>query len=177
MGVVVDQGLFAPMVWVVVTSKPSREVVAKRELGQQGFEVYLPMKLFENRRGELQATPFFPRYLFARVPAQVEQWRSIFSTYGVSGVLGCSATRAVGVRDELVERIRAQEEAGYIKIGLRQGDSPRFEKGQRLRVGGVGIDAVFDEPVDARRASILVSLLGRDSRVVVDLHKLKAAPA
>lgn len=165
------------LVWIVVVSKPGQEIKAKAELERQGFEVYLPMRLFENRKRELQASPFFPRYLFARVPVIVEQWRSIFSTYGVASVLGCTGTRAIGVKDALVERVRAQEEGGYIKIGLRKADSPHFMTGERVRVGTAwGIEATFIEPVDARRATILVSLLGRDSQVVVDLSKLKQVP-
>ncbi len=161
-----------PMIWVVVTSKPGQEIRAKRELSNQGFEVYLPMRLFENKAKELRAAPFFPRYMFCRVPADVALWRSIFSTYGVSGVLGCNLTRAVGVRDEVVEMLKAREEAGFIKLGLVE--ALAFERGQRVTEAEFGLEGVFIERVDAKRAAILVSFMGRDSRFVVDLRTLKA---
>lgn len=162
------------LVWVVVTSKPGQEIRAKRELENQGYEVYLPMRLFENKAKELRAAPFFPRYLFARVPVRVELWRSIFSTFGVSGVLGCSPARAVGVSDQVVDGIRAREEAGFIKLGLTEQAAP-LERGQRVSEPEWGLEGTFIERVDAKRAAILVSFMGRDSRFVVDLRTLKAA--
>jgi transcriptional antiterminator RfaH len=161
------------LVWVVVTSKPGQEIRAKRELENQGFEVYLPMRLFENKAKELRAAPFFPRYLFARVPCEVKLWRSIFSTYGVSGVLGCTPARAVGISPQVVAKIKAREEAGFIKLGLPE-QAPTLERGQRVTEPEWGLDGIFIERVDAKRAAILVSFMGRDSRFVVDLRTLKA---
>lgn len=161
-----------PMVWVVVTSKPGQEIRAKRELENQGFEVYLPMKLFENKARELRAAPFFPRYMFVRVSTWAELWRSIFSTFGVSGVLGCTFTRVVGVRDEVVAGLKAREEGGYIKIGLAEG-AKALASGDRVIEPDWGLEGVFMERVDARRAAILVSFMGRDSRFVVDLRTLR----
>lgn len=165
------------LVWVVVTTNPGMELRAKEHLENQGFEVYVPMRLFENRKQVLQALPFFPRYIFVRVPAEIERWKKIFSTYYVTGVVGCTAASAVGIQDKVVERIKAQEEGGFIKIGLRQAGGPHFLAGERVRVGtDWGIEATFIEPVDGRRAAILVSLLGRDSRCVVQFAKLKPVP-
>lgn len=168
-------------VWVVVVSKPGQERRAKHELKQQGFEVYLPMKLFVvqrgPRKGETMATPFFPRYLFARVPVAVSEWREIFSTYGVAGVLGCSPSRAYGVKDVFVQRLKDQEEGGYLKVGLPD-DVAAPAPGTRVRHEDWGLEGVFEqllnERVDEKRAAFLVSFMGRDSRFVVDLRKLKA---
>jgi transcription antitermination factor NusG len=107
-------------VWIVVVTKQGQERLARLRLEQQGFEVYLPMKLAQNRRRELVASPFFPKYLFARVTLAVDRWKSIYSTIGVAGVLGRGET-PTGVKDEVVERIRAQEDAGFIRMGLDEG--------------------------------------------------------
>jgi transcription antitermination factor NusG len=156
-------------VWIVVQAKPAQERLAKDELEHKGFEVYLPMRLFEDRKGEIRATPFFGRYLFARVTLDVERWKGIYTTRGVAGVLGCGM-QPHGVNDQVVERIRQQEDGGFIRLGLAE--DCLYTKGDRVAVGS--IEAVFSERVDSKRVAILVSLLQRaDSRVVVDISKLR----
>lgn len=159
-------------VWVVVVSKPGQELRAKSELMRQGFEVYLPMQLFEvasgPRKGETHAKPFFTSYLFVRVPECVTEWRAIFSTFGVSGVLGCNHSRATAVKDEVVEMIRAHEDAGFIRLGVAEA-APDLRRGESLRHSEWGLQGVFLERVDSKRALILVSFMGRDSAQTVDL--------
>jgi transcriptional antiterminator RfaH len=162
-------------VWVVVVTKPGQERRARRELEQQGFDAYLPMKLSMNRKTrELVTMPFFPNYLFAKVSLEIGDWRKVWYTYGVHGLLG-SADRPVGVKDAVIERIRAAEEDGFIKIGL-EAEGPQFERGQRVQtLDEFGFEGVFQERIDGKRCEILVLFLGRDSRFTVDLRKLKAA--
>ena len=168
-------------VWIVVVSKPGQERRARHELRQQGFETYLPMKLFQvvsgPRKGELMAAPFLPRYLFARVPVNLADWREIFSTYGVAGVLGYSQARAYGVKDALIQRMMDQEEGGFIKLGLPD-DAVAFARGQRVRCDELGVEGVFEEMlherVDEKRCAFLVKGMGRDSRFTIDLRKLRS---
>lgn len=163
-------------VWIVVHSRAGEERLAKEELEHpsRGFEVYLPMRLATQSDGrgktrEIVARPFFPRFLFARVGLQLDRWKSIYTTRGVRSVLG-HGLLPTGVKDEVIDRIKAQEDAGFIRMGLAE-DCP-FKKGERVKVGG--LEAVFYERIDARRAVILVSLLQRtDSPVTVDLRKLR----
>lgn len=177
----------AGLVWVVVVTKPNQERRAKERLEQQaaifgeGFEAYLPLKLVSNRYrpGELIAAPFFPRYLFARIDLRLASWKRIWSTLGVHGILGATPERPYGLADWVVERLQAQEDAGFIRIGLAddQVRGQAFSEGDAVRVAGSPLEAVFLEPIDAKRVAILVSLLGRDSRVTVDLSKLRATLA
>lgn len=164
----------AVMVWVVVVSKPGQERRARHELQQQGFEVYLPMNLSMHIKSrQMVAAPFFPRYLFARVSLAVGDWKKIWYTFGVQGLLG-NQERPVGVADELIELIRTHEEDGFLKVGL-QAEGQQFERGARVKtLGDIAFEGVFQERVDDRRAMILVSFLGRDSRFVVDLRKLRS---
>lgn len=187
MNLIKDQNLEEPkgrsaLVWVVVVSKPFQERRAKRELEQQaalfgeGFEAYLPMKLSANRKRELISTPFFPRYLFARVDLRLNSWKRIWSTMGVHGLLGATMDRPFGVADWVIERLRTQEDAGFIRMGLLEEQAAAFglKPGTAIRVIGTPLEAVFLELVDERRASILVSLLGRDSTTTVDLAQVRA---
>lgn len=174
----------ARKVWVCVVAKPFAELSAKQNLINQGFDVYLPMKLFEvsagPRKGELRSTPFFPRYLFAHIDVREDRWRYIWSTIGVQSVLGATAARPpCGVADFVIERLQAQEEAGYIRMMGDIAERGRlvacpFGEGEIVRMAGSPLEAVFLEPVDAKRAIILVKLLGRDSRLTVDIAKLRA---
>lgn len=167
------------LAWVVVVTKPFQEIVARRNLEAQGFPVYLPMKLYENRRKEVVSSPFFPRYLFAQIDVGGEEWRRVWSTIGCHSLLGATPTRPpAGVADWVIERVRQQEEGGYIRmmgeVMARQAAPRPFTEGQIVRMAGSPLEAVFVEQVDSKRAAILVSLLGRDSRVTVDLAKLRA---
>jgi len=171
---------FAPnTVWICVQAKPGQPVRAKSELVRQGYPVYLPMQLFE-RNGVVSAKPFLMNYLFVRVPQRVDDWREIFSTYGVAGVLGCSLSGGYvsPVKDVFVKRIMAREDGGYIRLGLAEDTVTRsFEPGQRVVLDDL-VDALVTERVDARRVMILVSgLLGRDSVHTVDIRRLGDAPA
>ncbi len=171
-------------VWVCVVSKPFQEIQAKQNLERQGFPVYLPMKLFEvaagPRKGELRASPFFPRYLFAQIDVRDEAWRYIWSTIGVQSLLGSTASRPpYGIADFFIERLQLQEEAGYIRMMGDIAERGRlavcpFGEGEIVRMAGSPLEAVFLEPVDAKRAIILVNLLGRDQRLTVDIAKLRA---
>jgi len=169
-------------VWVVVACRQAQEVRARVELERQGFDVYLPMRLASIRRQgryangarDLVARPFLPGYLFVRTSLALGDWRRIWSTFGVKGLLG-SEERPTAVRDWVVDRIREQEEGGFIKLGL-VADAPAFARGARVQLNGLDmVEGLFLEQIDDRRASILVSLLGRDSRVTVDLAKLRSA--
>lgn len=161
--------------WIVVVSKPGQERLAKENLGKQGFEPYLPMRLaFNVKRKEMVTMPFFPRYLFARTGLLMSDWGKIWNTRGVHGVLG-QADRPIGVKDELIAQILMREESGYLKVGLESG-TPKFEPGERVvTIDEIGFEGIFEERIDERRAMILVSFLGRDSRFTVDLRKLRLA--
>jgi transcription antitermination factor NusG len=168
------------LAWVVVVTKPGQEIRAQRCLEDRQFETYLPMKLFENRFHRLASSPFFPRYMFAQIDVRADAWWRIFSTDGVSSLLGATPNRPpIGVAPFVIERIRAQEEAGYIRMmggpAAVSSRSRTFEPGEVVRMAGSPLEAVFIETVDAKRAVILVSLLGRDSRHTVDLAKLRSA--
>ena len=169
-------------VWIVVSCRQAQEVRARVEMERQGFEVYLPMRLVSIRRPsrtgvrDLVARPFLPGYLFVRVGLALGDWRGIWSTFGVKGLLGAEE-RPSAVRDWVVDRIRDQEEGGFIKLGL-EADRPAFDRGARVQLAGFDqVEGMFLEQIDERRAAILVSLLGRDSRVTVDLAKLRSAGA
>jgi transcription antitermination factor NusG len=168
-------------VWVVVQTKKGQERRAAREIKAEGFEIYLPMKICKRVRfgkEEVLPMPFLPSYMFARVSLQLDEWRTIFRLEGVFTILG--GTRPYGVQDWVIRRIKLAEENGYIPMGLHRegGEVPQDLVERKTKVlvdkGTCDIEGLFLERVDANRALILVSLLQRDSRITVDLRKVKA---
>ncbi|WP_426043688.1 transcription termination/antitermination NusG family protein [Caulobacter sp. DWR3-1-2] len=165
--------------WRVVQAKPHGEREAKRNLVQQGFEVYLPMALSEDpatprrpKRRIIRA--FLPGILFVRFEPTLDQWRSISSTVGVRSVM-MIGDKPVSVPDRQVQSIADREEAGFIRIATRASVKANWKQGQALRLVGTtcDIDVVFEELLDENRAVIFVELLGRWSRQVVTPLLLK----
>jgi len=167
--------------WYLVLTKPGKERLAIMQLRMQGFETYLPMRAPLKAGGE--AKPLFPAYLFVRVDLACPGWRAIYSTIGVKDVLSVGAganRRPKAVSAGLVGGLMAQERSGLIVLtalpsakaepvahadGLAVGDKVLVPFGA---AGGI-IEAVLAERVDAKRAVVLISFLGRDSRATVDL--------
>jgi transcriptional antiterminator RfaH len=160
--------------WYVVIAHAGRERQARDHLERQAYEVYLPMRLHKAKAGELSARPFFPRYMFVRIDLTVQPWRPILSTLGVQSML-MSGDHPMWIAEKLVRRIQAHEVGGFIKVSERPRITCPFTQGQKLKVLSgpfEKLEAVFAEPVDANRVAILVSLLGRDSRVVLHMDQL-----
>lgn len=173
--------------WYLVLAKRGRERLAKDSLERKDFEVYLPMHAPPPARpvagrGTPQPRPFLPGYLFVSVDVGRPGWRDIFSAFGVQDVYcaGKGVERIpLAVPNSWIEQLQMREVNGLIvRPGHDQIRSP-FEPGSAVtlplgnRFGC--LDAVFIEPVDAKRSLILVSLLGRDSRQVVATSSLRSS--
>ena len=159
--------------WFVVQTRPHAEHKAAAHLARQGFDCYLPRYLKRRRHaGKTEIVPaaLFPRYMFVAV-GEAQQWRSIRSTIGVSQLV-CSGEDPAPVPDRVIEELRAREDAnGFIKLSPR----PAFPKGARVRVvDGIFVDrlALYDDLVDCERVAVLLEILGRKVRVVIDKNKI-----
>jgi transcriptional antiterminator RfaH len=160
--------------WFVLTTQWRQEKLALENLQRQRFDAYLPMHLKEVRPhgqpARVVSLPLFPRYLFCQVDLGVAGWRSIYSTRGVQGVLPCEA-HGSKILARLIADIQAREVRGLVE--LTPAELPcSWKTGDRVSYGSFR-DAIFCERVDERRCTILVSLLGRDSRQIVDLADLE----
>jgi transcriptional antiterminator RfaH len=190
--------------WYVVVSKPFAEKTALYWLndmfrGVEGYESYLPYAVTQRpaRKGKVNAEPLvrplFARHLFVRLDLDVERWKRIFNTQGVSSML-MFGERPLPVRDAVIAEIREREDG---ELGERlpkngpQGKNPviaveadpvvevspvlsaeeilALKTGDQLKVSHLGAewDAVFKEPVDTKRVSVVLKLLGRDVDVEV----------
>ena len=97
--------------WFVAMSKSRDETLARQQLLNQGFDVYLPMYPRAVRRRERHLTeisPMFPCYLFVRPSREQQSIGSIRSTVGVQQLVRFGAEFAQAP-ESLVADIRAME--------------------------------------------------------------------
>ena len=163
--------------WYVAQTHPNAENKAVVHLGRQGFSTYLPRyqkRRRHARRVEVVLAPLFPGYLFVEIDTAIQRWRSIFATIGVSRLV-CTGDLPTPVPDQVVAMLKEREvPAGFIPLDQR----PQFSVGDKIRV----LDGVFYERLglydgmsDRDRVAILLDLLGRKVRVLVDADCVTAA--
>jgi transcriptional antiterminator RfaH len=119
--------------WYVAQTHPNAENKAVTHLGRQGFVTYLPQYLKRRRharRVDVVPAPLFPRYLFIKIDTTIQRWRSIYSTVGVSQLVG-SGDAPTPVSDQVVRMLKTREdEAGFIHLDHRS----LFRVGDKIRV-------------------------------------------
>ncbi|MCW8905846.1 MAG: transcription/translation regulatory transformer protein RfaH [Sedimenticola sp.] len=155
--------------WHLIHSKPRQERVAREQLERQGFQTYLP-EIRQPGRSRISIAPLFPRYLFIRLTAGLDDWTPIRSTRGVSSLvrIGMNPAR---IPDQLVEHIRKREG----KDGLHQLPVRAFNSGDRIRlVSGPFTDceAIFCEQRAENRVIILLDMIGKQNRVEVSADNI-----
>jgi transcriptional antiterminator RfaH len=163
--------------WYVVQTQPHAESKAMGHLIRQDFAVYLPRYLKRRRHArkvDMVAAPLFPRYLFVTVDLETQRWRSIQSTTGVSRLV-CNGDEPAPVPPAVVEALQGREDAGGF-VQLER--CPQFAPGERVRVvDGVFADSLglFEGMADRERVAILLDLLGRKVRILLDEGAITAA--
>jgi len=162
--------------WYAVQTHPHAEERAARHLQRQGFGCYLPRYLKRRRHArqvEVVPAALFPRYLFVRIDLAVQRWRSIHSTVGVSHLV-CHGNDPAPLADEVITQLRGQEVDGFVRLPVR----PRFAPGDAVRVlDGAFASCVglFEGMKDGERVAILLDLLGRKVRLVLEGDCIAAA--
>jgi len=163
--------------WFVAHTHPHAEAKARAHLNRQGFEIYFPRYLKRRRharRIENVAAPLFPRYLFVAVDLTAQRWRSIYSTIGVTRLV-CNGDEPTPVPTGIVEALKSREDAsGFIKLEYR----PPFRAGDKVRVLDGALSSclgLFEGMAERERVAILLDLLGRKVRVVLDADLVAAA--
>jgi transcriptional antiterminator RfaH len=163
--------------WHVAQTQPNAENKAIVHLGRQGFVTYLPRYLKRRRharRVDVVAAPLFPRYIFIEIDTNIQRWRSIYSTVGVSRLI-CAGDVPTPVPDLVVTMLKDREDAsGFIHLDPR----PLFHVGDKVRVlEGAFCDrlGLYDGMSDRDRVAILLDLLGRKVRVLLEADAVAAA--
>jgi transcriptional antiterminator RfaH len=163
--------------WFVAHTQPHAETKATSHLNRQGFLTYFPRYLKRRRharRIETVAAPLFPRYVFVAVDMSVQRWRSIYSTVGVTRLV-CNGDEPAAVPNGVIEALQHREDVnGLIKLDRR---AP-FRPGDKIRVLDGAFSSclgLFEGMAERERIAILLDLLGRKVRVVLDADLVAAA--
>jgi transcriptional antiterminator RfaH len=163
--------------WYVARTNPHAEAKASLHLRRQGYEVYLP-RYFKQRRHarriEKVAAPLFPSYLFVAIELATQRWLSIDSTIGVARLVRQGDRPALVPQSVIDALMRRHDAEGCVQLDRR----PRFSPGDKIRVAGGAFCDCYGlyEGMSAReRITILLDLLGRRVRVVLESEMIEAA--
>lgn len=161
--------------WYVAYTKPKSENLAKVNLAQQGFEVYLPLfkKFKKTEHGAVaQFEPMFPRYLFFKCTELQQSLSTVRSTKGVNNLVrfGFEPAR---LQDKLVVLIREMESS---RNDITIGQASSFRAGQSVRLKHTALGNVegLIHNVGAQRIAVLLEILGRPTVVQVEHHQIEA---
>ncbi|HUX86728.1 MAG TPA: transcription termination/antitermination NusG family protein [Chloroflexota bacterium] len=157
--------------WYVLRTHVRKEVQVDRFLQHHGLDTFLPMKDEGGRGGTLVGEPFFPSYLFFRLQPFSNQWPLVRWAPGAKHVVAFDGVPA-SVPDKLVTEIRHR-----LSNRSQGGAMPLFQRGERIQITTgplAGLDAIFDEGLTgARRASVLIEIVGRLVRTQVAVEHLR----
>jgi transcriptional antiterminator RfaH len=161
--------------WYVVNTHPHQEERAWVNLRRQGYGMCLPRlrKVRRHaRREDMVLTPLFPGYLFVRLAPELQAWRAINATFGVRRLL-CEGERPRALPAAFVE---ALEQRMDLDGAVAQPES-EFMVGEPLRLlSGPFADHIGTmlHVADKDRIALLLSLLGREVKVVVSRRQVAA---
>jgi transcriptional antiterminator RfaH len=162
--------------WYVAFTQPNSEMRSIVHLCNQGFATYLPRFLKRRRSGrrtEQVLSPLFPRYVFVGLDLKRQRWRSVNGTVGISHLV-CQGEWPAPLDERVIQAIADREGVdGLIRLA-----PATFKPGQVVRV----TDGVFAEQfgfyeglADRDRIRILLNLLGRKVRVMIETEAVAAA--
>jgi len=157
--------------WYAVHSKPREELTALSNLSKQGFECFLPMITIEKVvRGKVKnvSEPMFSRYLFVKSESQNQNFSLIRSSRGVLRLLSFGSLPCE-VNDSVIQDLKFLENklSSEIKSLFKNGDPVLMTDGPLK-----GLYAIFKESNGIQRAFVLIELLGKTHKVVVNKKHL-----
>jgi len=147
--------------WLLVYTKTKEEQRAKKNLENQGFEIFLPMIAFAQSHQSKSITlkAMFPRYLFVKVNLELDKWNRIQSTRGVSHVV-LFGSRLAEIPNQVIAYLKSKADENDIfnqKTRIRQ-----FHKGEKLVVKAgtfKGMEATFLSKKSKERVRVLLKFL------------------
>jgi transcriptional antiterminator RfaH len=162
--------------WLAVYTKPRQETQAAENLERQGFKVYLPRI---RQRKRIKATyqwkveALFPRYLFIKVAIGEQDIAPVRSTLAVVCIVSCGH-QVMPVDESIINSLMRQEDHA---MNARLSDDKGYVLGDRVEIldGALaGLTGIFQMSSGAKRAELLVAMLGGQTRVLVQQDSIAA---
>jgi transcriptional antiterminator RfaH len=113
----------------------------------------------------------FPRYLFIHLDDKTDNWAPIRSTLGVVSLVRFGHEPAK-VPDTLLKLLAAREGSD----GVHEVVTEEFRPGSKVRLtagGFAGYEGIFKAKTGRERVVVLLDVLGREARTIVDLDSLE----
>ncbi len=149
--------------WFLVYTKSGEENRAKKNIENQGFQVFLPLvSVYSKKSSELiSIEPMFKSYLFIHVNIKKDNWTAIRSTRGVNYLVTFGKQFAT-VPSKVVEYIKSKTDKNDIlnqnifKTSFKKGDDLVIKKGIFKDK-----EAIFLSNTSKERVKVLLGLLKR----------------
>ena len=160
--------------WYTLYTKPNSEYIVAKNLEEKGVDIFLPEIESAKSSSGSHSTPLFPSYLFAHVDLETKAFSRIQWTPGLRRVIMFEG-KPVPMPEKVIRELKAKVQEMNL---FRKGELNPFRKGDPVRVKeGPFQDmmAIFDRPTSSKkRVQILLDVLGRLSRVQIDIGDLEA---
>lgn len=159
--------------WFLAQLKPNCHKIAARNLQQQNFQAFLPMRGETKRKSGRFITilrPLFTGYLFVGFDTSKGGWRAINSTHGVTRLVNFGG-EPQPVPLDLISRLMLRcDESGRLLPAriLNAGDAVKISGGPFAEFA-----ATVEEITPDQRVWVLLDLMGRTTRVAVDPEVLQ----
>ncbi len=166
------------IIWVLIYTKAKQEKKANENLQRQGFKTFLPLIAPNNKNSEPKyLVPVFPRYLFAKINLESDNWSSINNSYGVSQIVMFSE-KFTSIPDNIIKLIRSKlNKDGVYKedistVDYQKGDTVFIKEGRFA-----GIDAIFLSKKSKDRVRLLLTLLNTSVVTEITSSNIEAKEA
>ena len=163
--------------WFVATTKPRQEKVAQQQLENQNFTAYLPMfRRSKHRNGKWKESTeaLFPGYVFIQLDLEKDNIAPIRSTIGVQGLVRFG-NQLVALDQKVINHLQQNEQQ---QLEQNVDHAAQFTAGDTVKLLSgpfAGLNGVFDISKSSDRVIVLLSILGGQQSVTIDVNNI--APA
>ncbi len=153
--------------WYLIKTKPKQEAIATQNLVNQGYTVFCPKAVFNNK-----TMPLFPSYLFIELDDKSQNWMPIRSTKGVSNFVRFGLKFAK-VPNQIISMIKTQQQQTIEKMidlcSHHKGDYIEIQSGPFK-----GQQAIFQNYNSNDRVIVLLKLIGQQQKITLDTQEIVA---